>query len=46
MDRDLTGTVDMNDLTIVLASLGKTYRALANIPAVPKPSCIVLLGIV
>ena len=37
------GTVDVNDLTIVLANYNTTSGA--GIKAVPEPSCLVLLGI-
>jgi hypothetical protein len=43
MDGDPTGTVDINDLTIVLANFGKGVGA--GLAAVPEPSCVVLLGI-
>jgi hypothetical protein len=39
-----SGTVDINDLTIVLANFGYGVTA-AGIKAVPEPSCIVLLGV-
>ena len=41
MDGDPTGTVDINDLTLVLQNFGTTTGA--GISAVPEPSTIVLL---
>ena len=37
------GTVDINDLTIVLANYNTTSSA--GIKSVPEPSCVVLLAI-
>ena len=42
MDGDPTGTVDVNDLTIVLANFGTTNTASSGIKPVPEPSIIVL----
>ena len=45
MDGDPAGTVDINDLTIVLANFGTTYGASpAGIAAVPEPSSASLIG--
>ena len=38
------GTLDVNDLTVVLANFGQS--AAAGINAVPEPSCVILLGFV
>ena len=43
MDGDPTGTVDINDLTIVLANFGKTSGA--GLAVVPEPSTFVLASV-
>jgi hypothetical protein len=44
-DANGDGTVDINDLTIVLANFGTTYGASSGINAVPEPSSAAVLGI-
>ncbi len=45
-DANLDGTVDVNDLTIVLSHYGQSAGSpAAAVAAVPEPSCLVLLGI-
>ena len=39
------GTVDINDLTIVLANFGTTYGSAAGLAAVPEPSGVLLIGL-
>ena len=40
-----SGTVDINDLTIVLANYGQTAGAAGALTAVPEPSGVVLIVI-
>ena len=44
MDGDPTGTIDINDLTIVLGNYGATYSAGAGMAAVPEPCALALLA--
>jgi hypothetical protein len=45
MDGDPTGTVDVNDLTIVLTNFNTSYAAASGIQAVREPACLVLVGV-
>ena len=46
MDGDATGTVDVNDLTIVLANYGRSIGwSAAGAAAVPEPSTLLLAAV-